>query len=222
VASWSDNNIIAIVPANATSGLFSVTVNGQVANSASFTVTPLPSVWSNADVGTVGVAGSGTYSNGTYTIVGGGRELDTADAMHFTYQPLSGDGSMMARLVTLQGSGTPLVGVMIRETLAANSSNVYLQFQPGYQSSKYVLVSDRPSTGGNTAQSDFFSKSLPYWLEVTRSGSTFTGYISTDGVTWTQAAPSVTISMAQNAYIGLAVYGGSSTVSATATLTMSR
>src|SRR5260370_34191561 len=67
VANWSSTSIVAVVPANATSGVFGVTVNGQTANSSSFTVTPLPSGWSDADVGQVPVAGSATYSNGTFT-----------------------------------------------------------------------------------------------------------------------------------------------------------
>jgi len=51
VASWSDSSVVAVVPANATSGLFAVTVGGQTANSSSFSVTSLPSGWSDGDVG---------------------------------------------------------------------------------------------------------------------------------------------------------------------------
>src|SRR6266436_4852257 len=72
VANWSNTSIVAVVPANATSGLFSVTVNGQTANSSSFSVTSLPSGWSDGDIGTVGIAGSASYSNGTFTVNGAG------------------------------------------------------------------------------------------------------------------------------------------------------
>ena len=41
-STWTDTEIVAIVPA-ASSGVFSVTVNGQTVNSPSFEVTPLPS-----------------------------------------------------------------------------------------------------------------------------------------------------------------------------------
>src|SRR5690242_13378561 len=44
-ASWSDTSIVAIVPSGGSSGPFSVSVNGQTANSSTFTVTPLPSGW---------------------------------------------------------------------------------------------------------------------------------------------------------------------------------
>ena len=48
-------------------------------------------------------------------------------------------------------------------------------------------------------------------MRVVRSGSTFTGYKSSDGVNWTQAGTSQTITMAQNANMGLAVAGNTST-----------
>src|SRR5438128_10301782 len=44
-----------------------------------------------------------------------------------------------------------------------------------------------------------------YWLKLVRSGSTFSGYASPDGNTWTQVGSAQTISMAQTVYVGLAV-----------------
>ena len=58
---------------------------------------------------------------------------------------------------------------------------------------------------------------LPYWVKVVRSGSTLSGYGSSDGVNWVQLGPSQTIAMAQNVYIGLAVSSGNTTSLATAT-----
>jgi len=55
-------------------------------------------------------------------------------------------------------------------------------------------------------------------LAITRrSGNTFTGYSSTDGVNWLQLGNAQTISMAQNVYIGLAVSANNNSVLATAT-----
>ena len=50
----------------------------------------------------------------------------------------------------------------------------------------------------------------PYWVKLTRTGNTFTAQRSADGVTWTNittdpAASTVTVAMAPNVYIGLAV-----------------
>jgi len=56
----------------------------------------------------------------------------------------------------------------------------------------------------------------PYWIRVVRNGSTFTGYFSSDGVNWTQQG-TVSISMASNVYIGLAVSSRNNSQLCTAT-----
>jgi len=61
------------------------------------------------------------------------------------------------------------------------------------------------------------SATLPYWMKVTRSGSTFSSYASLDGVTWVQLGASQSISMAQSVYVGLAANSGSNSALATAT-----
>src|SRR6266481_1298407 len=72
---WSDSTIVAIVPTGASSGMFTVTVNGQQVSSPAFTVTPIPSGWSDQDVGSVGLAGSASYANGAFTVNGAGNGL---------------------------------------------------------------------------------------------------------------------------------------------------
>src|SRR5260221_1406107 len=107
VASWSNTAIVAVVPTNATSGPFSVTVNGNSANSSSFSVTSLPSGWSDSDIGTVGIAGSASYSNGTFTVIGAGSFGDGhSDALNFAYQSLSGNGTIIARVLSKQGGAS--------------------------------------------------------------------------------------------------------------------
>jgi hypothetical protein len=104
VTSWNATTVVALVPSAATSGTFQVTVSGQSANSTSFTITPLPSGWSDGDVGSVGVAGSASYASGTFTVAGAGSEIGlSADAMNFAYQTMSGDGTIVARVVSTQG-----------------------------------------------------------------------------------------------------------------------
>src|SRR5439155_930723 len=72
----------------------------------------LPSVWTDGDIGSVGVAGSASYANGTFTVAGAGQGTfsTSSDGFHFVYQPLSGDGTMVARVVSLQGSGAAQAG----------------------------------------------------------------------------------------------------------------
>ena len=62
-------------------------------------------------VGTVGVAGSASYSNGTFAVTGAGlgTMITTSDGFHFVYQPLNGDGSIVARVVSVQGSSAQVI-----------------------------------------------------------------------------------------------------------------
>jgi YD repeat-containing protein len=213
---WSSTSITAMVPTGASSGIFSATVNGQTAQSTSFTVTALPSGWSDGDIGTVGVAGSGTYANGVFTVQGAGQEVyGTSDAFNFAYQSMTGDGTILARIVSVQGaSGYATAGVMIRETLDAGSTNGATADWLSYNSIAFDL---RTSTGGSSSQPGYASESLPFWVKVVRSGSTFSGFASADGVNWTQLGSNQTISMAQSTYVGLAVNGGTTSSSATVT-----
>src|SRR5262249_39397877 len=56
----------------------------------------------------------------------------------------------------------------------------------------------------------------PYWVRLVRSGSTFTGYSSADGVTWMQVG-TISVSMATNALEGLAVTAHNDTMLNTST-----
>jgi RHS repeat-associated protein len=213
--SWSNTSILVPVPSDATNGNLVVTVSGFSSAGAYFPI--LPSGWVDLDVGSVGIAGSATYSNGTFTIEGAGTDINgTADGMHFVYQPLSGDGTIVARVFNLQGSYYyPKAGVMIRETLSPSSTHAYIFEQQPAGIIYYFEY--RPTTGGSTVQPSEFYGSSPYWVKVTRSGSVFSGYLSFDGVNWVQVGSSQTINMATNVYFGLAVTNDTTNSLATGT-----
>lgn len=128
-----------------------------------------------------------------------------SDAMHFVYQPLSGDGSIVARIASRSTTSTNL-GVMIRETLQANSRSVSAEYNA------YPYFVYRASAGASSSYNNLNSVSLPYWVKLVRSTNTFSAYASPDGATWTQIGSSQTITMATNVYIGLAVASNSSSL----------
>jgi subtilase family serine protease len=218
VNSWGASSITITIPSAATTGPLVVTVAPSMTNSnpVTFTVTvpPLPAPWLDQDVGPVGPAGSASYANGTFTVNASGQYIwYTADGMNFAYQPLSGDGTIVARVLTLQGStGTDSAGVMIRESLDPSSAHMYAAFaQAG------IWTVFRATTGGNTTGQSISNITMPYWVKVVRSGNNFSGFGSPDGVNWTQIGPTQTIPMAQNVYIGLAVSSDNNAMLATAT-----
>ncbi len=108
----------------------------------------LPSVWSDGDIGAVGLQGSATYANGVFTVnaAGSGITSGSADAFHFAYQPLSGDGSIIARVVSATQGAT--VGVMVRETLDAGSTEGSTDLSPSSGSYVFAEFEERSTTGG--------------------------------------------------------------------------
>ena len=146
--SWGATSIVVTVPSGATTGSVVVVTSGVASNGIAFTVTLIPTAWTDADVGAVGQAGSATYSTSSeqFTVNGSGQGVFTnADEFNFVYQPLSGDGSIVARVVSLTGSSSPPAGVMIRETLNTNATSAFT----AYRSTTMYFV-ERPTTGASS------------------------------------------------------------------------
>jgi hypothetical protein len=170
-----------------------------------------PILTQEQDVGTPGdpaVPGSATFAaGGTYTDSGAGSDIwNQADGFHFIYKPLVGDGMITARVLSMSSIQATTfwakAGVMIRETLAGNSRDAYVTMTPpGHQQVQFL---DRDATGGNAADiGDAMNIPFPIWVRVVRQGSTFTGFYSTNGTTFNQLGPAVTITMAPAVYVGL-------------------
>jgi uncharacterized repeat protein (TIGR03806 family) len=174
----------------------------------------VPPPWDDQDIGSVGVAGSATYSLGTFTVTGSGADIwDTADAFRFVHQPVSGDLQLVARVVSLQNTDPwAKAGVMIRETLAAGSRHAFMAITPG----NGAAFQRRTSTGGTSTHTAGAAVAAPYWVRLVRSGSTLTGYQSSDGINW-QVVGSASIAMSSSVRVGLAVTSHNNSLLATAT-----
>ena len=174
----------------------------------------LPSPWVDGDIGSVGSAGSASYSNGTFTVNGSGADIwGTSDGFNYVSQTLNGDGTIVARVASQQNTdGWAKAGVMIRETLNAGATFADMLLTP----SNGAVFQYRTTTGGGTSSTSGPAATAPYWVKLVRAGSTLTGYASSDGTTWTQVG-STTISMASSVYIGLAVTAHNNSVLNTST-----
>jgi len=160
--------------------------------------------WSNTDIGPS--VGSVDITDGTFTVVTDGADIsDVSDGFHYVYQTLWGDGQVVARVVDI-GSGSNAwckAGIMIRETLTPESSYAMTVLQESEGGS--AAFQWRPHTGDLPNSSVFSTDvvSLPYWVKIVRDGDHFSGYLSPDGITWTQQGTTKTIRMGANVYAGL-------------------
>jgi hypothetical protein len=162
----------------------------------------LPGLWAGRDVGGVGLAGSVSFANDTFTVTGTGVDIwNTADGFEFASQALTGDGSITARVVGMQNTDPwAKAGVMVREGTATGAKHAFCCVTAG----NGVAFQRRPATNGVSSHTAGTFSAAPRWVKLVRQGSTLTGYESADGQTWTIVG-SESIGMANPVQIGLAV-----------------
>jgi len=197
---------------------FAVTshVDGQLATAAfdHFTVEPRLLPWQRQDIGTVGVAGSWAAVNDIrFNLRGSGADIwGTADAFSFRYLQWDGDGTLTARIWSIDNTNAwAKAGVMFRETLTPGSKHVMAIVSPG----KGLALQYRASTGGSSAQAANIAGTAPKWIRLQRTGNTFTASTSVDYLTWTTLG-SITVSMNSFVYVGVPVTSHNNTSLATA------
>jgi len=154
-------------------------------------------------------ASSGSFTEapvGTYTMNGSGADITgPSDEFHYAYKTLSGVGSIVARVESVQNTHAwAKAGVMIRETLDPDSAHAMAFVTPG----QGAVFEYRPGVGQNNvgAAGQQAGVAAPYWVKIERDISgTFTASHSTDGSTWQTLGTPANIQMSANLYIGLAV-----------------
>lgn len=163
----------------------------------------LPQPWRQQDIGAVGRGGSAIYADPAFVVRGGGADIwDNADAFHFVYRTLYGDGAIIVRVIGMRYTDAwAKAGVMLRETLDADSRHALMVVTPGNGSS----FQRRRDTGGfseHTTRGD--GVRAPYWVKLVRAGNVFSGFKSSDGVNW-ELVGADTIAMSRTVSVGLAV-----------------
>jgi phosphatidylserine/phosphatidylglycerophosphate/cardiolipin synthase-like enzyme/regulation of enolase protein 1 (concanavalin A-like superfamily) len=162
----------------------------------------LPDGWASQDIGAVGVAGSASESGGTFTMRGAGADIwDTADGFHFAFRQMSGDGEIVARVASVQGTHHwTKAGVMIRESLSAGSRHGMMLVSTG----RGLAFQRRVQTGGLSTHTDGGSGTAPVWVRLVRTGNRIDAYRSSNGSSWVLVGTE-TISMSSTVYVGLAL-----------------
>jgi len=173
--------------------------------------------WTSADVGATDPAGSFMDNgDGTYTITGDGGDIwGAADGFHYAYQQVSGDAQITVRVTSVEDIHSWVkVGVMIRQSLDANSPHATIIGRPG---DRGVSFQRRLVAGAGSQSSSNGAPNLPYCLRILRNGDNFAGYYH-NGTNWVQLGPTVNIPMTDPVYIGMCVTSHISGTLATGTL----
>lgn len=213
--SVASNGALSGTPPTGSSGLNSFIVRATDNLSATkdatlqITVSQLPLPWISTDIGTGMLAGSASFNSGTFTQAGSGEFGATSDRLRFTYQTLTGDGEIIARITNLQNTGnSSRVGVMIRDSLASNSKQAFM----GMTGANFYRWTYRTTTGGSLSTNKSNTGTVPNtWVRLVRSGTTITAYKSTNGTSWTSVGSITNTTFGSTCYIGLSVSSGSAT-----------
>jgi outer membrane protein assembly factor BamB len=169
---------------NSTSIIASDTLDSvSLARSAAPPPSLCPPGWTCQGIGfPTPTAGSQYIVGSNWTVQAGGSDIFGAyDTFRMLSQPLVGDGSMSARISAQTNTNAwAKSGVMIRATNDPGSPYLAEFMTPG----NGIAVQWRSTQGGSTSQLTT-AGTVPAWLKVARSGSTFSAYTSPDGTTWT-------------------------------------
>jgi hypothetical protein len=157
-------------------------------------------VWLRGDAAAFAETSPGTIiMNGIGTDIWG-----SGDQCRFAYRQLKGNGTILAKVESVANTnGWAKAGVMIRESIDAGSTHAMVVVTPA----NGVSFQRRALSGDVSTGTDTPGLAAPYWVKVTRNGSTFTAQRSPDGVTWSDitVSPAITIPMASDVLIGLVV-----------------
>jgi hypothetical protein len=146
----------------------------------------------------------------SFTMSAAGTDIyNTADQFTFAYKSLSGDGSIIARVDSIENTDPwAKAGVMIRQGLAPEAQFAGVYATPGNGVRFQARTGNAGSATSDTtvATAEQIALRAPVWVKLERVGTTFNGFYSTDGVKWTAMSWNPqTISMVGTVYIGLAV-----------------
>ena len=147
----------------------------------------------------------------TISSTGDGSRRDifgTADAFHFAYKELTGDGSITARVDDISGGGIwAKVGVMVRASIEPGAAHAMMAVTPA---NRVSFVRRKDTDGASTdANGDPEAFAFPQWVRITRTGNILRAEQSSDGVNWVgptddPSEAEIGVFLPNTVYVGLA------------------
>lgn len=198
-------------------GKYTLTATATDSTSASSSVTTPITIFATGNINSTSGGASYNSSTGVFTATGEGAGIvGTADGFRYVYEPVTGDVTVTARVLSASGTASNArAGVMIRQSLSSNDMEASTLFNPV---TNQVVLTDRTSLGETTFFTAATATAPPNcWVQMVRSGNSFSAYQSSDGITWVQVGSTQTIYMSNTIYVGLAVTSGTTSSTTMAT-----
>lgn len=160
----------------------------------------LPAPWRSQDVGAVGLHGQARFDGSAFRVRGAGQDTCCKkDQLHYVYQPLPGDGEILACVRAVEFTDPEAkASVMIRRSLKSASQQVSL----GLTASGRLEFESRTGAESRVRRTGY--SSTPCWLRLVRQADTITAFKSADGTNWIHMA-SEDLASGERACIGLGV-----------------
>lgn len=170
--------------------------------------------WQAEDIGNANSLGSVEVASGLFRVRSVGTNIaGHSDAFHFVYRPCDGNCEIVARVINVQPFGASKAGIMIRESLMADSANVFL----GLSGNQGGVFQFRDGAGERTEMESRAEMFVPYWLRLKRRENEFTASTSRNGTHWVRCG-TVSLPMSEHGWIGLAAAAGQEQIAGIATM----
>ena len=144
--------------------------------------------WTCQDVGAAAPPGSQDSASGTWTVRAGGSDIwGRTDAFHFVWQTLPADGAVSARVASQTYTDqNAKAGVMVRASTSSDAAYYAVLLTPRHG----LVVQFRTAAGQSATNAGGRAATVPLYVRAVRSGSVFTAFTSTDGVSWAKVSGS--------------------------------
>jgi hypothetical protein len=150
------------------------------------------------------------HSSSTFTLSGVGTDIyGTSDEFQFAYQSLSGDGTIIAKVDSVDNADPwSKAGVMVRDSLepGARFAAVYATPGNGVRFQARLVSAGDATSDTSVATDEQRALTAPVWVKLERTGLSVNCSYSTDGTNWTTMSWNPqTLALNGPVYIGLAV-----------------
>jgi regulation of enolase protein 1 (concanavalin A-like superfamily) len=209
---------VYLVRVTVSDGQFSA--SDQIAVNIGATNSLVPADWISADVGPPTARGFAGRSGSNWVLSAAGiGYASNSDRSHAVSRQVTGDGSIVARLVGVTGTNTAEAGLSVGDSLHRSARRAALVYTPSTK-----ILRFRPRLVATTVDFsiNLTNLNLPLWLRLDRNAASNTVsafYATNSGGAagpWTQLGTNVNITMDASADYALVADSGNDTVVATA------